>query len=265
MKIIEWENHLSEYASKTEHAFRENEESYEGLENRMEGWIGGERFVELFKEFESKAKLRFSGKILEIGAGSAWLSAYLSRYSEVESIYALEFSKRRLTEWSPHAFNYMRKKVDAINEKKITGIVGDFNDLRFPDGIFDFVVVDGAIHHALEPLQVIKEGARVLKKGGRFIAFREEFCPSKAEKKVKAGQFDHTLVKSGKVVENIYLKEEWQELFNRAGIETEFFPYYVDLNIRNLFVLPVWAVKISPLRFLNGWLYSKFNIVGTKE
>ncbi len=268
MKIIVWENHLSDSASKTEHAFRENEESYEDLENRMEGWIGGDRFIELFNEFEKKADLKIFGKILEIGAGSAWLSAYLSRYDEVESLYALEFSKRRLVEWSPHAFRYIEKKTCKVNEGKITGIIGDFNDIRFPDGTFDFVVVDASIHHALDPMKVIKEGVRVLKKGGRFVAFREEFCGSKNPAKVKAKQFLHPLVSSGKVVENIYLKDEWKKFFEEAGLKVSFYPYYVELSVKKYLPfmpnLPYWLVKYSPLRFLNGWLYSKYNIVGVK-
>jgi len=58
----------------------------------------------------------------------------------------------------------------------VTLVAGDFHDLPFADGFFDFVFVSAAIHHTSRPKTVVEEAMRVLRNGGYFYCLRE---PSK--------------------------------------------------------------------------------------
>jgi ubiquinone/menaquinone biosynthesis C-methylase UbiE len=50
------------------------------------------------------------------------------------------------------------------------GIAGTGESMPFPDASFDLVVCDNVLEHISEPAAVLREVARVLKPGGRFIA-----------------------------------------------------------------------------------------------
>src|SRR6267378_823619 len=116
--------------------------------------------------------LEFFGRILEIGAGGAWLSAELSRLPRVVEVIATDFSTRLLKDHAPRVFQSRK-----ANPAKITRIPGDFHQLDFPDNYFDFVMCSEALHQAVNIVQVLREVKRVLKPGGQFVAIREPVWP----------------------------------------------------------------------------------------
>ena len=116
--------------------------------------------------------VEFRGRVLEIGAGGAWLSAELSKLPKVVEVITTDFSPKLLQEQAPKVF----KALDA-NTAKITRMPGDFHELDFPANHFDFVVSSAVLHQAANIVQVLREAKRVLKPGGQFIAIREPVWP----------------------------------------------------------------------------------------
>src|SRR5262249_11380171 len=116
--------------------------------------------------------LEFFGRILEIGAGDAWLSAELSRLPKVVEVIATDFSPNLLKDHAPKVFLSLK-----ANPSKITRTPGDFHELDFPENHFDFVVCSAALHQAVNMVQVLREVKRVLKPGGQFVAIREPVWP----------------------------------------------------------------------------------------
>src|SRR6516165_1863054 len=112
-----------------------------------------------------KCGLEFRGRILEIGAGGAWLSAELSKLPKVVEVVATDFSPRLLTERAPKVFQALNAKT-----AKITRTPGDFHKLDFPNNHFDFVVSSAVLHDTANVVQVLREAKRVLKPGGQFVA-----------------------------------------------------------------------------------------------
>ena len=100
----------------------------------------------------SRYNIEFGGKILEIGAGHAWLTANLSRLESVKEIYALEFSEHLIANVAPVVFEHFKAKTD-----RITRVLGDFHDIKFPDATFDFVVGYSVLHHSNNFPLLLKE------------------------------------------------------------------------------------------------------------
>jgi SAM-dependent methyltransferase len=65
-------------------------------------------------------------------------------------------------------------KLIEVGRRKYPGIefvVGDIESLPFPDGSFDGVLLGGVVHHFPDPSRCAAEVLRVLRPGGRFVAF----------------------------------------------------------------------------------------------
>jgi SAM-dependent methyltransferase len=65
-------------------------------------------------------------------------------------------------------------KLVALGRSKYAGlelIEGDAENLPFDSGSFDGVLLSGLIHHFPEPRRLATEVRRILKPGGRFVAF----------------------------------------------------------------------------------------------
>ncbi|MCL5095683.1 MAG: class I SAM-dependent methyltransferase [Patescibacteria group bacterium] len=89
-------------------------------------------------------------KILEIGAGR---SEFLSLFDKDNEVTALDISPVLLKE----------------NKGKVKLVVGDAENLLFPDQSFDFVYMVGVLHHLENQKKALEEIARVLKTGGQVF------------------------------------------------------------------------------------------------
>lgn len=187
--------------------------------SQIDSWIGslddGRR--DILSPLMQLAPL--SGRILELGAGSCWLTAELSKFPQVEEIFALDMSEHILTVVAPVVF----ERVGAVTDK-ITRVIGDFNKLEFSDHSLDHVVFDAAVHHI--PVEsfatVCAEIGRVLKPGGSLVAVREPVLPTlpllREYKRKKFGEHERQFG----VTENSFTRSEWTRLFaDQGGFELE--------------------------------------------
>jgi ubiquinone/menaquinone biosynthesis C-methylase UbiE len=176
----------------------------------------------------------FRGRILEIGAGGAWLSAELSKQPKVVEVITTDLSPKLLREQAPKVF-----KALTANTAKITRMPGDYHQLDFPANHFDLVVSSAVLHQAANIVQVLREAKRVLKPGGQFVAIREPVWPLvkiKSRAKMLA-----KLVATG-VNERFYTLADYKEFFKQAALPCEArrvtlssgFKYYVDKMVNGL-------------------------------
>jgi SAM-dependent methyltransferase len=142
-----------------------------GHEDDCLRWVKGD-FPKYIPFLAEKCGLVFRGRILEIGAGGAWLSAELSKQPRVVEVITTDASPKLLKEEAPKVFKMLK-----ANAAKITRMPGDFHNLDFPDNHFDFVVCSAVLHRAANIVQVLREAKRVLKPGGQFVAIREPVWP----------------------------------------------------------------------------------------
>jgi ubiquinone/menaquinone biosynthesis C-methylase UbiE len=171
-----------------------------------------ERAAEVAPYLARRFGLTFRGRVLEIDAGAAWLSAELSKLPGVVEIIATDTSAKRLKEDAPRVF----AKLGAI-EKKITRMAGDLHKLDFPDNHFDFVVCAAVLNRTANIVTALREARRVLKPGGKFVAVREPVRPLiKFKSRSVASE---AAVRAGR---SLYSREEYERFFSAAGLEVEF-------------------------------------------
>jgi ubiquinone/menaquinone biosynthesis C-methylase UbiE len=193
-----------------------------------------------------KCGLDFRGRILEIGAGGAWLSAELSKLPKVVEVFATDISPKALKEQAPKVLELLQ-----ANTAKITRMPCDFHQLDFPKNYFDFVVCSGVLHDAGNIVQVLREAKRVLKPGGQFVAIREPVWPLvkiKSRSKMLA-----RLVATG-VNERFYTLADYKEFFKQAALPLE----ARRVNVSRGFKYFVNAV-------VNGLTHARYAFIGTKR
>lgn len=194
-----------------------------------------------------KSKYDFHGKILEIGAGSCWLSALLSKIPAVRKVYALDISKDLLEMAQRNIINRLngdKSKIEFIN--------ADFNSLPFKDNEFDIIVCDASLHHSSDPALLAKEIGRVLRNDGFLIAVREPIKPI-----LYFRNFGKNEIAKG-ATENIYSKKEWKKYFKEARMTLSIIESFSQEDFKtNLF-------KVFPFRLLNGVLFSRYYFYASK-
>ena len=247
-KIIILDN-LTEFANKEELKWRNEEqfskdEKYNDFEKWQKIYSDGRNCIPKFLN----KKFHFKGKILEIGAGSGWLTSYISRFNDIEKVYALDYSFVTLSENFPRVGKWM----DA-NRNKIIRVLGDFHSLPFEDNSLDFVLCDAALHHSNHPDIILREVKRILKKEGIFLASSEPIA-SKWRVKEQKRDFGKEEKEHG-ITENIFTRDEWILFFKKAGFNLEFIPFIFSENSSKL---KNFIKKYTPLRFFNEYLFSNY-------
>lgn len=107
---------------------------------------------------------KICGKVLDMGAGTCWATARLSRLERVQEVVALDMSQRFLSTVGSRIINHHNG-----DKSKIKFAVSSFNHTPFDDKSFDCVFLIAAIHHSLSLIKTLLEANRVLKNDGVLI------------------------------------------------------------------------------------------------
>ena len=247
-RYIEKKGYVARYAHEQVLALRESADRLATEFSAESEWLRCVRLdlPKYIPFLRANCGVEFRGRVLEIGAGGAWLSAEISKQPKVVEVIAVDASPRLLKERAPKIF-----KLLSANTSKITRTPGDFHNLNFPNSHFDFVVSSAVLHHAANIVQVLREAKRVLKPGGQFVAIREPVWPLvkiKSRAKMLA-----KLLETG-VNERFYTLADYREFFKQAALPMEVkrvnlsrgFKYYVN-------------------QVVNGLTHARYAFVGTKR
>jgi len=159
--VLQWDHSMETHYPETSRWLRNPDDYYVRLCQEC-------NYLDAVKQIDWGRYLGKNCQILDMGCGGGWLTGYLAGFDAVGIIYALDSSKRFLTELVPHIANKM-----GANPEKIETIQGLFTPLLFQDASLDVVVASSALHHAENLEGVIKEARRVLKKDGVLFILNE--------------------------------------------------------------------------------------------
>jgi ubiquinone/menaquinone biosynthesis C-methylase UbiE len=113
-------------------------------------------------------QLKDNSVVMDMGGGTGWLSAYISRIDKVKQIYIVDTDRFYLNEMLPQMLKLMDGDV-----RKIRPVEGFFNPIMLPDKSLDAVFICSSIHHADNIEQLMVEIRRVLKDDGIFYILNE--------------------------------------------------------------------------------------------
>lgn len=187
--------------------------------------------------------------LLDVGAGTGWLSILLSTRPNVERIYALDSSPNNLEHMLPALCELMGGRL-----AKITPVLGLFTPLLVNDGFFDVVVASAALHHAENLSECLRDIWRVLRPGGRLIVLNEvpitrleyAFAAVNRCRKTVGALIRHrwqpisspvtatNMMTDPLLGDRAYCVWQWQQALNQAGfsVRTLVTPYFSYTNPR---------------------------------
>jgi SAM-dependent methyltransferase len=201
-----------------------------------------ERAAMVVPYLTKRCGFEFRGRILEIRAGAAWLSAELSKLPRVVEVVATDPTGRRLKE---EALNVFASR-GAI-ERKITRTLADPNRLEFPENHFDFVVCAAVLNRTVNIVEALREAKRVLKPGGYFVAVRE---PVESKFRLESKRAAEERARTGR---RLYTLEEYQRFFEAAGLKVEFKAVHLSSGLKFFFE-----------QMFNGLTHSRYALIARK-
>src|SRR6266581_1755657 len=203
-----------------------------------------------FKTYEHLIESDFGHKsgitILELGAGTCFLSLLLSNFSFVNDICCVDISLKKMQDLVPFSCRQI-----ASHPEKLRFVEGDFGQtLNFENDSFDLVAFDAALHHSRSIWTTLSECQRVLKPDGLLVCQREAYLGLLSHARKLNDLLKSEEVQKG-VSENAYLKKQYEYYLRANGFDPRFLP--VAENALQKLLLP-----------LNGLLYSKWVILARK-
>lgn len=245
-KYIEKKSYLSRYSHERSVAKRESEDRLRA--EFTDEWLRSVKvdLPQFIPFLTKKCGVEFRGRILEIGAGAGWFSAEISKLPNVVEIVVTDYSPKLLKEHAPRVFKLLK-----ANSAKITRTPGGFHKLDFPANHFDFVISSGALHHATNMIQLLREAKRVLKPGGKFVAIREPVWPAM---KVKSRAKARAALTVAGVVDPFYTLADYKEFFKQANFPVE----VKDVNFGNGF-------RFYLNKLVNGLTRARYAFVAAKR
>ena len=186
--------------------------------------------------------VEFHGRILEIGAGAAWLSAELSKLPRVVEVVATDTTGRRLKDEALRVF----AKLGAL-ERKIVRMQADPHHLDFPSNHFDFVVCAALLNRTVNIAEALREAKRVLKPGGWFVAVRE---PVESKFRLESKRSAEERARTGR---RLYTLDEYTRFFAAAGLKLECKPVHLSSGLKFFFA-----------QMFNGLTHSRYALIARK-
>jgi len=144
------------------------------------------------------------GDVLEIAVGSG---RNLEFYPQEIALTAIEFS--------PEMLELAKKRAAALGREDHI-CLGDAQDLDFPDESFDTIICTLALCTIPDPRRAVAEAQRVLRPGGRYVAFEHVRSPVLAVRAVERALNPLTVRFEGD-----HLVREPLEYLRPAGFEIE--------------------------------------------
>ncbi len=119
---------------------------------------------------------RVRGRVLDLGAGTCWATARLSRVPAVEEVTAVDLAPSFLAGTGNRML-----EVCGADRTKVRLLASTFERVPRPDATFDTMFLIAAIHHALAPIRVLREAYRMLRPTGTLFVLESPALPWQIE------------------------------------------------------------------------------------
>ena len=140
------------------------------LIERLESRAKDDIFTKLFNQYVSKLDLPESALVLEVGCGTGVIArALVKRQNFLRKVVGVDQSPAFIEA-------AIRFAIEEGVEEKVDFIVGDAHDLNIEDESFDVLIAHTLLSHVTDPMKVLKEVARLVRKGGHVVFFDGDYA-----------------------------------------------------------------------------------------
>jgi len=142
----------------------------ERLIARLESRAKDVVFTRLFDKYVARLGLPASARVLEVGCGTgAMLRALARRPGFVGTAVGVDHSPAFID--AARRFAHEQHLGDRLEFQ-----VGDAHQLHLDDGSFDAAIAHTLVSHVTEPVTVLKEAGRVVRRGGSVVIFDGDYA-----------------------------------------------------------------------------------------
>src|SRR5208282_18187 len=167
-------------------------------------WVTDE---ERIRRLVGAAHLIGEERVLDIATGPGYIAEAFS--GAAREVVGVDLTEAMLA--------IARERTTERGVSNLSFRAADAQNLPFENGAFDVVVCRLALHHLLEPLQVLREMARVCRVGGRVVV-EDIFASEHPERAAYQDRWE--ILRDPSHVRTLALTELLQ-LFRGAGLETD--------------------------------------------
>jgi len=114
-------------------------------------------------ELAARASVDVETTVLDVGTGTGFVAAGLA--PRALKVIGVDSSTAML--------DIARRNIEQLSMRNVELVEGAIDRLPFPDDYFDAAVANMVLHHAEEPVAMIREMARVTRPGG-WVAITDE-------------------------------------------------------------------------------------------
>jgi SAM-dependent methyltransferase len=239
----------SDLANLDELHFREEVEAYPDPPSDVVRFIESKELPRRLEYALAQAGIEPHGVVVDLGAGTCWLAATIARQPRVERVIAIELSRRRLELLAPVALAHLGAPAE-----KVERIVADFFNHGLGSEVADVVLIDSAFHHASDPVALARAAFELLRPGGLFVLLREPTLSL-----LRRGRRDHGVEGEHGSFEHEYLAAGYLGHLCAAGFEASKHRASGGWRTRR-----GRLTMRSPLKLLNGVLFSEYTYVGRR-
>ena len=194
-----------------------------------------------------------ASKVLELGAGQGWASAFMKRWI----IPNASFTVTDISQYAIESVPYWEALYNIkLNEAKACKSY----ELPFDDQSFDLVFCYAAAHHFVKLEETLVEVYRVLKPSGKCVFLFEPTC-SKLFYKM---HFRYVNRQRPEIPEDVLIPKEVKRMAEKIGLEVEHH-YDHQSQVDNSIGMALYFKFISTLSFLQRILPSSSDFIFIKK
>ncbi len=234
-----------------------DDEKVQRLIDRLESRGKDEVFTRLFGAYADRLDLPHRKHVVEVGCGTGVVVRALARRQDFPG----------KATGVDHSLAFIEAGRRLAAEEGLAGRVelrvGDAHELDFDDGHFDVGIVHTVISHVTDPLAVLREVSRVVRRGGAVAIFDGDYASlTYAHEDHEAGRaMDQALARA--TFNNPLIMRELPERFSSVGLElTDTVPNVVSeigsasyfRSFAETYAPLVADAGLLPKDFVDSWL-----------
>jgi len=166
--------------------------------------------------------------VLSLASGTCWLEGRFLKDKNINKLTAVDFSKHRIHELGSKTLEYYGFKEDNVDL-----VYGSILDIKIENKSQDIILLSQAFHHINEPIRLLDEIKRVLKKDGVVIIVGEHYYNMKIKLKQALKHFIKYLINHKEYREVNTFCPQYQAMFPPSYEKGDI--HYSKLDYHNMF------------------------------